>query len=493
MLTAIVCNLSRVAEIPGAQKIKRAEASGYVVVVGADRTDGDLGVLLPAGGVVAPGFAAAAGLAHLHKGRVKEITLRGVRSEGVWIEWAEFQAAVGAWCSCDSSLIVGPYHGLGALVIDGGPDRGPLYEKYVPRTRRGARPPRGYVVEWSDSSAGDVWSWASPPDASGNIAGGGPYASEGAAIDAAWSHARPRKVKDPAIVAVFPELYETEALFRDAGDIPPGATCVATLKAHGESFRLGLVAPDGGPEALRGDGPCSARDGLWVGTRRMDFGPADELPEAGGQLGYLATLRDAFGPRLREGEVLYGEICGFRPNGAPVMKVAPGDRAKGHPYGARVTFSYGCAADGPTPDGAGYRPGDRWRPMIYRITVLEGGRPRELTRAEIVSRCAELLIEPVLELGRWEHVDVDATRDKARLLAEGPTGHLPDPLDPTHPREGVCVRWERGTSVGRAMKAKGFLFRALEGLVKDDGRLEREEAEALGLDPDDADGGEVQQ
>lgn len=43
------------------------------------------------------------------------------------------------------------------------------------------------------------------------------------------------------------------------------------------------------------------------------------------------------------------------------------------------------------------------------------------------------------------------------------------------------------------MKAKGFLFRALEGLVKDDGRLEREEAEALGLDPDDADGGEVQQ
>ncbi len=44
--------------------------------------------------------------------------------------------------------------------------------------------------------------------------------------------------------------------------------------------------------------------------------------------------------------------------------------------------------------------------------------------------------------------------------------------------------------VGRAMKAKSYLFRALEGLLKDDGRLEREEAEALGLDPD-ADG-EVQ-
>ena len=34
--------------------------------------------------------------------------------------------------------------------------------------------------------------------------------------------------------------------------------------------------------------------------------------------------------------------------------------------------------------------------------------------------------------------------------------------------------------VGRAMKAKGWLFRALEGLVKDDGHLEREEAENIG-------------
>lgn len=494
MLTAIVCNLSRVTDIPGAQKIKRAEASGFVVVVGADRTDGDLGVLLPAGGVVAPGFAALADLAHLHKGRVKEITLRGVRSEGVWIPWADAAAALTAWCPEVDLAEVVP----GPLLLDGGPGRGPLYEKYVPApARRGARPPRGYRVEQS----GDGWGWT----LEGSTCELHPYASEGAAIDAAWSVARPRKVKDPRVVAVFPELYETEALFRDAGEIPIGSTCVATLKAHGESFRLGLVDP--GAELRPAED--AATPGLWVGTRRMDFGPADDLPDPAGPLGYLTTLRDAFGPRLREGEVLYGEILGFRPTGAPVMKVAPGDRAKGHPYGARVTFSYGCAAVGPTPDGAGYRPGDRWRPMIYRITVLEDGRPRELTRAEIVSRCAELLIEPVLELGRWEHTGADDTRDRARQLAEGATGHLPDPLDASHPREGVCVRWEipawanaagAGTvdvggagQVGRAMKAKGFLFRVLEGLVKDDGRLEREEAEALGLDPDAVDGEEVRQ
>lgn len=209
--------------------------------------------------------------------------------------------------------------------------------------------------------------------------------------------------------------------------------------------------------------------------------PTAELPAREGGLGYLATLREVFGPRVREGEVVYGEIAGYRVNTGPVMKVAPGNRVKGHPYSSNVVFSYGCNAVGPLPDGNGYRAGDRWRPFVYRIT--QDGR--ELTRLEIELRCEELKIEAVPLLSTWEHVSVDETRDLARLRAEGVNGHLPDPLDSRHPMEGVCVRWEQTSEagevkVGRAMKAKGWLFRALEGLVKDDGHLEREEAENLG-------------
>ena len=80
----------------------------------------------------------------------------------------------------------------------------------------------------------------------------------------------------------------TEALFRDAGQIPIGATCVATLKAHGESFRLGLVAPGAEVEHAHGEPPAF---GVWVGTRRMDFGPGADLPEAVDELKGLLTLK----------------------------------------------------------------------------------------------------------------------------------------------------------------------------------------------------------
>ena len=500
MLTPIVCKLSRVGPIPGADRIKRAEASGFAVVIGADRVDGDLGVLFPAGGVMAREFAEAAGLAHLSGGRVKEITLRGVRSEGVWLPFHDFHAALGKWSKAEPDLRDAEGKALAWVALDGAvaitrDDGAVLYQKYVPAARGGRRPPRGYRV----SGEGDAWTWISPTDGGGN-ASGGPASSEGEALGAAWGHWHaqhpPKPPKDPRVVAAFPEHYETEALFRDAHEIPLGSTLFATLKGHGESFRLGFVAPDG--DLLVG--PVTERDGVWVGTRRMDFAPDAELPAPDSALGYLARLRDLFGVRLQPGEVVYGEVLGFRPTGAPVMKVAPGARVKGHPYGPAVIFSYGCAADGPHPDGGGFRPGDRWRPMIYRIT--QDGR--ELTRAEIVTRCAGLWIEPVPQLGQWTHEDVDATRDRARQLAEGEAGHLPDPLDPRHPREGVCVRWEvphqdvdsdrvclgcvltadngdhPQTTVGKAYKAKGWLFRALEGLVKDDGHLEREEAEQLG-------------
>jgi len=415
----VVCPLSRVAPIEGADRIRRAEASGYVVVVGANRVDGETGVLFPAGGCLHPAFVEASGLAHLAGGgRVKEVRLRGVRSEGLWVSWEEFLAAFktipGNHRAQPEPFLEGPIE----MTIGGAP----LFEKYVPRTRYAC----GERV-------------CKPP-------------------------------KDPRVTRVFPELYETEALFREVREIPIGATCIATLKVHGESFRLANVAPSSHPDA-----PPA---GTWVGTRRMDFSPFAELPASEGGLGYLTTLREVFGPRVREGEVVYGEIAGYRNTSAPVMKVAPGTRVKGHPYGHSVIFSYGCNAVGPLPEGNGYSAGDRWRPFVYRIT--QNGR--ELTRLEIELRCEELKIEAVPVIDAWTHAGVDSTRDYARLLAEGTNGHLPDPLDPRHPMEGVGGRWEQMddncvVKVGRAMKAKGWLFRALEGLVKDDGHLEREEEE----------------
>jgi len=56
-------------------------------------------------------------------------------------------------------------------------------------------------------------------------------------------------------------------------------------------------------------------------------------------------------------------------------------------------------------------------------------------------------------------------------LAEGP-----DVIDPSHIREGVCVRLENNGYNLRILKAKSFNFRVLESIEKDSGVLNLEEA-----------------
>ncbi len=51
-----------------------------------------------------------------------------------------------------------------------------------------------------------------------------------------------------------------------------------------------------------------------------------------------------------------------------------------------------------------------------------------------------------------------------------------DPIDSRHVREGVCVRLESSTGTPDIFKNKGFSFKVLEGLVKDTGEVDLEEA-----------------
>ena len=55
-------------------------------------------------------------------------------------------------------------------------------------------------------------------------------------------------------------------------------------------------------------------------------------------------------------------------------------------------------------------------------------------------------------------------------------GSGPSTLDDRHIKEGVCVRIEGGIS-NRTTKFKSFEFKVLEGIVKDSGVIDTEEAE----------------
>ena len=103
----VVASLEDVTPIPGADRIVSATARGYRLVVGVDRKVGELGVVFPAEGVLDLEFAIAAGLLVKHPRtgeklggylddppRIRNLVLRGVRTDALWIPLADFRAAV---------------------------------------------------------------------------------------------------------------------------------------------------------------------------------------------------------------------------------------------------------------------------------------------------------------------------------------------------------------------------------------------------------------
>ena len=103
----VVASLEDVTPIPGADRIVSATARGYRLVVGVDRKVGELGVVFPAEGVLDLEFAIAAGLLVRHPRtaeklggylddppRIRNLVLRGVRTDALWIPLADFRAAV---------------------------------------------------------------------------------------------------------------------------------------------------------------------------------------------------------------------------------------------------------------------------------------------------------------------------------------------------------------------------------------------------------------
>jgi hypothetical protein len=55
-------------------------------------------------------------------------------------------------------------------------------------------------------------------------------------------------------------------------------------------------------------------------------------------------------------------------------------------------------------------------------------------------------------------------------------GTGPSVLDPSHIKEGVCVRIEGGLN-NKTYKFKSFEFKVLEGIIKDSGVVDAEEAQ----------------
>ena len=529
----VVASLEDVTPIPGADRIVSATARGYRLVVGAGRKAGELGVVFPAEGVLDLQFAVAAGLLVKHPTtgeklggyldnppRIRNLALRGVRTEALWIPLADFRAAVERAVRASSGYKalanqpapklpeytdgdeVGPIEIMqGAMSYTDPPDYFVVARKYMPPAQANQR---------VNPSTG-------APAPTGKLTRAQRAAAKArAAQQAAEKIAR----------AALPEHYDTPPAHRATYQIPVGGVVWATEKVHGTSGRDGLVSvPSTLPAWKRaanriagifGRQPFDAHVRV-NGTRRVTRIVRPLRPDQTPDM--RRDISDWFAPRLRPGECVYYEIVGFNHGGKPIQVQRP--KGKGGEadvlraaWGDSIAYAYGCQPAGvPIKPGHPYPASSAWsdvkpqqRVFVYRVT--QDGL--ELPFEDCRKRVAEIGAESPPLLDSWQHspqqafpvttqeaayaeppvhplveaqrAATRATMTRARQLAEGTSlaAGKPSTLDPTHPIEGVVLRVDLGAHVGArhiACKLKAHAYGVLEGYAKDRGEIDIEEAE----------------
>lgn len=306
-----------------------------------------------------------------------------------------------------------------------------------------------------------------------------------------------------SIAPTFFEHKDTEQLQYYLDQFKPGDYIEITRKLHGTSGRTANVKTFQGMKRtfwdwlFRRDGEPIYAYGPVSGTRRTVM----DTFEGGfyGSNEFRKQYHDLFAGKLLKGETVYYEIVGFTHDGKSIMGQCSNkklnDKEFVKQYGDTTTFSYGCS---PTPecevitDGVGTPIGSRVvrpqsRIFVYRMTMTnEDGEVIEYTPDFTRHRCMYMGVDfvpvewsgiipehpgshddPTITAGEW-------VMKKVEQFYDGP-----EPLDPTHIREGCVVRIiNRPTFT--AYKHKNFAFKVLEGIIKDSADApDMEEADGL--------------
>ena len=433
---AIVTRLTNVRPHSNADKVQLATCHGNQVVIGLDSLEGHLGVYFPSDGQLSDEFCKANNLyrdAELNarkdeKGgmfdanrRVRAQKFRGEISDGFWV----------------------PLHYFGFIMVTGLDVEGfefdewkgvPICNKYVnPNTAKIARENQGKKTRVSRSSV------------------------------------------------MFKEHFDTGHFGKNIHEFEKGHHIVITEKLHGTSGRIGHVQMTrelGWLEKLATKFGLAINDKEWAylnGTRRVVLGESKSANQF-----HDPTIRDKamnlFKGNLRKGETVYFEIVGFESTGAAIMPSVDttkmGDKEFTKQYGKSMAYSYGCE---PTQSEV----------YVYRMTFAnEDGQSIDYAWNDVVKRCNELGVKTVPHVATITLNELEAITHKFddRDLREyfsntvETFGTGPSVLDNRHIKEGVCVRIEGGL-VNKTFKFKSFEFKLLEGIVKDSGVIDTEEAE----------------
>ena len=314
-----------------------------------------------------------------------------------------------------------------------------------------------------------------------------------------------QKLKKKNSTPTFFEHKDTEQLVYHLNEFKPGDYIEITRKLHGTSGRTAYVPTFNGGYTTNNPfhkfitkilpvekaqkfaekhcTPVFDYD-IVTGTRRTVLDNFD-----GGFYGsneFRKQYHDFFKGKLWKGETVYYEIVGFTHDGTPIMSTCSNEKLKDKAfvkqYGKTTTFSYGC-----DPQGCGGKPQSDI--YVYRMTMTnEDGQVVEYTPDFMRYRCMYMGVKtvPVEWAGFIPDEEVftgtsceltDAGQfvlEKAEKFFDGP-----EPIDPSHIREGVVIRVINRPAF-TAYKHKNFNFKVIEGIIKDVAEVpDMEEADGL--------------
>lgn len=299
-------------------------------------------------------------------------------------------------------------------------------------------------------------------------------------------------------VPTFKEHVDTDQFMRNQHVLKPGQLVIITEKLHGTSCRVGNLATVK-PQTLWQKFCTWMSIGKWgnnivsykhvVGSRRVTKSVGDTSKEGNSYYEHdiWSKTGEVFRDKLVEGETVYYEIVGYLPDGASIMPGQSNEKLKKfmdkdeykefvQKYGDRTSFNYGCSEK-------------ESKIYVYRITLTnEDGHTVDYSWDQVKNRCEQLGVNHVPELGRYLVKEwVNSADDRDKYIADqygNKFEHIVENLAeqdsemfPAHIREGVCVRVENGGLTPKFLKHKAYLFKVLEGIIKDtdQGDLEEEQ------------------
>ena len=427
-----ITTLKNVRAHPNADRMLLGDCFGNTVCVGLNSAEGEIGLYLPSDGQVSEEFGKQNNLLRLYdaeghsipgggyldpdKRNIKAIALRGVKSDGIFLPLS---------CLAYTGVNLDDLHVGDTINVVNGHD---ICQKYIPRTNE------------RKSRAKD-----------GN-------------------HVRKKKVP---IAPLFVEHADTEQLAYNLADFKPGDEIEITLKLHGTSQRTAYVPVLKGykrtlwDKIRRHEGTPFYDWGYVSGTRRTILDNYD-----GGFYGsnkFREQHHKFFEGKLWKGEEIYYEIVSYTHDGKPIMNIGSVPKEYQKEYGKKMEFSYGN-----TPPNSDI--------YVYRMSMTnEDGNVVEYSPDFMRYRCEQMGVKtvPVFWKGIIDSgVENEKVGEIVKTLAEQ---HYdgPDPIGKTHVREGVVVRIINRPKF-TAYKHKNWLFKAVEGLVKETANApDMEEADGL--------------